>query len=310
MQLNPFKHSVALDALTLTSVLTPLLHQYRTGLDQAVLANQVQIVMSVDYQGNAADAWMAVPADGENGFMKVAARVSLQLQKTLRAWLEMYWFSDPENLADTTRTAQLIGYLACRLYVPKTKGVYNYDLLDDWSPNAIERHIRTDMSDVLSRISNLLRILGRHDLADYYNPEHVSWFIGEVQRNRKQLLELLARETRIINAWVPLLGKALSARQLEAARRETRTALNEILRRGEDLSWLAPLFEMEAVAAVELYIGRPAGRRLTLSGAPVDAPRQMALAKVIPFPTVEQRLSRQRDRAEAYALVDDQPLAA
>lgn len=298
MQLDQFKHSVALDALSLTSVLTPLLHQYRTGLDQAVLANQVQIDMSVDYQGNAADAWMAVPADGENGFMKVAARVSLQLQKTLRAWLQMHWFSNPENLADTARTAPLIGYLACRLYTPKTKGVYNYDLLDDWSASAIERHIRTDMSDVLARISNQLRILGRHDLADYYNPEHVTWFIGEVQRNRKQLLELLARETRIINAWVPLLGKVLASKHIEAARRETRIALNEILRRGEDLSWLAPVFEIEAVAAVETYIGRPAGRRLTLSGAPVDAPREAAMAKVIPFPTLEQRLARQRDRAE------------
>lgn len=297
MQLDQFKHSVALDALSLTSVLTPLLHQYRTGLDQAVLANQVQIEMSVDYQGNAADAWMAVPADGENGFMKVAARVSLQLQKTLRAWLQMHWFSNPENLADTARTAPLIGYLACRLYTPKTKGVYNYDLLDDWSASAIERHIRTDMSDVLARISNQLRILGRHDLADYYNPEHVTWFIGEVQRNRKQLLELLARETRIINAWVPLLGKVLASKHIEAARRETRIALNEILRRGEDLSWLAPVFEIEAVAAVETYIGRPAGRRLTLSGAPVDAPREAAMAKVIPFPTLEQRLARQRDRA-------------
>lgn len=45
MNLDQFKHSVALDALSLTSVLTPLLHQYRTGLDQAVLANRVRVEM-------------------------------------------------------------------------------------------------------------------------------------------------------------------------------------------------------------------------------------------------------------------------
>lgn len=310
MNLDQFQHSVSLDALSLTSVLTPLLHQYRTGLDQAVLANRVHVEMSVIHHGNPEDAWTAVPADGEAGFMKAAVRVSLQLQKTLRCWLQMQWFADAENLADTARTTQLLAYLACKPYHPKAKDAYAYDLLDDWSNSAIERSIKGDMPDVLGRISNLLRILGRHDLADFYDPTHSSWFAGEIERNGKMFRDILARESRIIHAWVPLIGAKLTQRQLDDARRETRIAMNEIFRRGEDLAYLAPLFEIEAVAALELYIGRPIGRSLTLTGNPERAPDSVALlcgrdnSNVIPFPVMTRIEQRKPRRIVPYSLLE------
>lgn len=306
MKLDQFKHSVALDALSLTSVLTPLLHQYRTGLDQAILANRVEVDMSVVLPGSAEDTWSAVPADGEPGFMKAAIRVSVQLQKTMRCWLQMHWFASPENLADTARTAQLVAYLACKPYYPKAKNAYAYDLLDDWSTSAIDRSIRADMPDVLARVSNQLRILGRHELADYYDPSHASWFVSEIERNGQLFYELLARESRLVHAWVPLIGAKVTDRQLDEARRETRVALNEIFRRGEDLSYLAPLFEMEVVAALEMYIGKPVSRTLTLSGNPERSPQELTAsfppppAKVIPFP---------RPRRVAYSLIEEEKAA-
>ncbi len=310
MNLDQFKHSVSLDALSLTSVLTPLLHQYRTGLDQAVLANRVQVEMSVVYHGSPEDAWTAVPADGEAGFMKAAVSVSLQLQKTLRCWLQMQWFADAKNLADTARTTQLLAYLACKPYHAKAKEAYAYDLLDDWSNSAIERSIRVDMPDALARISNLLRILGKHDLADFYNPTHSSWFAGEIERNGKMFRDILARESRIVRAWVPLIGSKLTQKQLDDARRETRYALNEIFRRGEDLSHLTPLFEIEVVAALELYIGRPIGRSLTLTGNPERAPGSVALlcgrdnSNVIPFPVMTRLEQRKPRRIVPYSLIE------
>jgi len=170
MKFESFQHSVALDALSMTSVLTPLLHQYRTGLNEAVLANRMAVEMEVSHPGNVEDSWSAVPADGEAGFMKCAVCVSVQLQKSLRSWLQMHWLANPENLKDTARTAQVIAYLACKPFYPKAKNAYAYDLLDDWSNAAIDRSIRTDMPDVLGRVSSLLRILGKHELADYYDP--------------------------------------------------------------------------------------------------------------------------------------------
>jgi hypothetical protein len=310
MNLDQFKHCVALDALSLTSVLTPLLHQYRTGLDKAVLANRVEVEMTVTHQGNAEDAWRAVPADGEAGFMKGAVRVSLQLQKTLRCWLQMHWFADAENFADTAKTTQLLAYLACKPFHPKAKDAYAYDLLDDWSTSAIDRSIRADMPDVLARVSNQLRILGQHDLADYYDPSHASWFVSEIERNGKLFYEILARESRIVHAWVPRIGKAMTPKQLDEARRETGIALNEIFRRGEDLSYLRPLFEMEAVAALELYIGRPVGRSLSLTGNPERNPEATAIlggavaSNVIPFPAKPASMKLSRGRVVPYSLLD------
>ena len=315
MNLDQFKHSVALDALSLTSVLTPLLHQYRTGLDQAVLANRVRVEMSVVHHGNAEDAWMAVPADGEAGFMKGAVRVSLQLQKTLRCWLQMHWFADAENLTDTAKTTQLLAYLACKLYTPRAKDAYAYDLLDDWSSAALERNIKSDMPDALARVANLLRISGKHDLADYYDPSHASWFVSEIERNGKMFREILARESRIVHAWVPLIGARVKEKQLENARRETRIALNEIFRRGEDLGYLAPLFEIEVVAALELYIGRPIGRSLSLAGNPERAPESVALlcgrdnSNVIPFPVTTRLEQRKPRRIVPFSLIDAEEAA-
>lgn len=310
MNLDQFKHSVALDALSLTSVLTPLLHQYRTGLDQAVLANRVEVGMSVSHEGDATDSWTAVPADGEPGFMKAAVRVSVQLQKTMRCWLQMHWFANPDNFADTARTTQLLAYLACKPFYPKAKDAYAYDLLDDWSTSAIDRSIRSDMSDVLARVSNQLRILGRHELADYYDPAHTSWFVSEIQRNAKMFYDLLVRESRLVHAWVPLIGAMPTQRQLDEARRETRIALNEAFRRGEDLSYLAPLFELETAAALELYIGRPVGRKLTLTGNPERQPEALALrnnveqAKVLPFPGRNPQTEPKRPRIVPFSLID------
>ncbi len=310
MKLDPFKHSIALDALSLTSVLTPLLHQYRTGLDQAVLANRIQVDLAVTHSGNVEEVWTAVPATTEAGFMKAAVRVSIQLQKTLRCWLQLHWLANTANLEDTAKSAQLLAYLACKPFYPRAKDAYAYDLLDDWSNAAIDRSIRSDMPDVLSSASGLLRIHGRHDLADYYNPAHTTWFVSEIEKNGRLFYDLLTRESRIVHAWVPLIGLKPSNRQLDTARYETRVALNEVFRRTEDLSYLSPLFEIEVVAALELYIGRPVSRSLVLTGNPERNPESNALLngdetrKVLPFPVNPRPFAQQTRRPVPFPLIE------
>lgn len=310
MKLDPFKHSIALDALSLTSVLTPLLHQYRTGLDQAVLANRIQVDLAVTHSGNVEDVWTAVPASSEAGFMKAAVRVSIQLQKTLRCWLQLHWLANTANLEDTAKSAQLLAYLACKPFHPRAKDAYAYDLLDDWSNAAIDRSIRSDMPDVLSSASGLLRIHGRHDLADYYNPAHTTWFVTEIEKNGRLFYDLLTRESRIVHAWVPLIGSKPSQRQLDDARNQTRVALNEIFRRTEDLSFLTPLFEIEIVAALELYIGRPVSRFLVLTGNPERNPESNTLLngdetrKVLPFPVNPRHFEQKTRRPVPFPLIE------
>ncbi len=295
MRFDSFQHAVALDALSLTSVLTPLLHQYRTGLDEAVLANRVEVGLRVSREGDAADDWTAVPCSGDIGFMRVATRVSVQLQKTLRCWLQLNWFANPKNFLDIERTVQIVAYLACKPFYPKAKEGYAYDLLDDWSTNSIQRSLKTDMPDVLARVSSQLRILGIHELADFYDPCHAAWFLDQIDRKGHLFYEILAREAKIIHTWVPLIGRIPSEKELLQARHATSVALNEILRRGEDLSSLGPLFEMETLAAIEAHIGKPASRKLELTGNPVKHPESAAqpvraLAKVLSFPSQRERI--------------------
>ena len=297
MKINQFKHAVALDALSLGSVVTPLLHHYRVGLEQTVLADRVRLSLALSYSGDPAGSWSAVPQDGQAGFMKPAIRVSMHLQKSLRCWLEMFWFSGQDSFTDTTRAAQFLGYLACRPYHPKAKDAYAYDPLDNWSTKSIVRSIRTELPDVLSRASGMLRILGHHDLADFYSPRHAAWFADEIARTDQFLFDLFTREARIINAWVPHIGAALKPTQLTASRHETAGALNGIFHRGDGLGALAPVFEIEAFTALDNYIGRPSGRSFTLTGKPERNPEAVALPggqlprNLLPFP-VKPRLSQ------------------
>jgi hypothetical protein len=139
--------------------------------------------------------------------------------------------------------------------------------------------------------------------------------VSEIERNGKMFREILARESRIVHAWVPLIGARVKEKQLENARRETRIALNEIFRRGEDLGYLAPLFEIEVVAALELYIGRPIGRSLSLAGNPERAPESVALlcgrdnSNVIPFPVMTRLEQRKPRRIVPFSLIDAEEAA-
>ena len=297
-KINRFQHSVALDALSLTSVVTPLLHHYRAGLEHTILANRMQLDLTLSYRANPSEAWCAVPADGQVGFMKPAIRVSMQIQRSLRCWLEMFWFAGADNFSDTHRAAQVLGYLACRPYFPKAKNNYAYDLLDDWSTKSIERSVRAELPESLTRASGMLRILGHHDLADFYDPAHAKWFAAEIERDGQFFFDLLGREARIIKAWVPYIGAPMNPARLAASRHETAMALSGILHRGDSLAALAPVFEIEAVAALDLYIGRPSSRSLTLTGNPERNPEAVALLcgesprNVRSFP-VKPRLSQQ-----------------
>jgi hypothetical protein len=228
----------------------------------------------------------------------------------MRSWFQFYWLANPANLEDTAKSAQLLAYLACKPFHPRAKGAYSYDLLDDWSNAAIDRSIRSDMPEVLASASALLRIHGRHDLADYYNPTHTTWFVSEIEKNGRLFYDLLTRESRIVHAWVPLIGSKISQRQLETARHETRVALNEVFRRTEDLSFLTPLFEIEVVAALELYIGRPVSRSLILTGNPERNPESIALlgggetCKVLPFPVSPRPIEQKTRRIVPYSLIE------
>jgi hypothetical protein len=268
MKLSTFTHQVALDAPVLPTVLTPLLHHYRAGLQPSLFANRMTLTMDVAYEGDANAAWALVPKDGEPFHLRAAAKLSVQLQRALRAWLMFSWCANSENLSDTARTTAILAYAASRPFTPKTKMSYGYDLLEDAAVAGLHRSIRMDIAEPLASVQAQLRILGHHNLADYYSPVHAEWFSQEARRGRKVLYDILAREARIVEAWIPLMGHPLQALRFENAMNETRIALRQLLGREGDYSYLAPALAIEASAAMDLASDREVPRRLLLSGNP------------------------------------------
>lgn len=282
MNFNHFEHRVAVDVMSMPTVVTPLLHHYRTGLSESIFAQRMNLDLQVDFQGNAEEIWSSVPRSGQKHFISCAKVVSVQLQRMLRAWTQLLWCSNVENLRDTERTTQVIGYLASRPFYPKNKDAYGYDLLDDAAVASILRGVKINIAEPLSMVSNQLRILGEHALADFYSPEHHDWFASEIESNSKLMFEFIAREKRILHAWIPMLGLGQPEKMLDRAREETRVALSQFPRRESDWSFLVPAIEMEATAGIEIQTERPLSRQLTLTGSPERAPESQALLSTSP----------------------------
>lgn len=282
MNFNHFEHRIVVDATSMPTVVMPLLHHYRTGLSESVFAQRMHLDLRIDFQGDADEIWGSVPRSGQKHFMLGAKVVSVQLQKVMRAWTHLLWCSDVQNLRDTDRTTQVLGYLASRPFYPKNKDAYGYDLLDDACVASIRRGAKIDMAETLTMICNQLRILGEHALADFYSPNHHEWFGQELEANSKMMFEFLAREKRILHAWIPMLGLGRPEKMVERARHETRVALSQFPRRDADWTFLAPALELEATAGIEVLMERPLSRQLSLAGSPERAPESQALLSTRP----------------------------
>lgn len=268
MKLSPFFHQVSLDAPTLPTVLTPLLHHYRAGLQPSLFANRMTLSLEVHYDADPAEAWSLVPKDKEPFHLRAIAKLSVHLQRTLRAWLAFHWCANTENLCDVDKTMQILAYAASKPFTPKTKMSFGYDLLESEVVAGLHRSIRLSIADPLASVQAQLRILGHHKLADYYSPAHAEWFAGEARKNHKILYEIYARELRLIEAWVLLMGHPLERRSFEKAMNETMICLRQLIRRESDYTHLAPMLAIEATSAMDLALDREAPRRLLLTGNP------------------------------------------
>ena len=310
MNFNRFEHKLALDAMSLASVVTPLLHHYRTGLSESVFASRMWLDLTIDCPGNADRIWSSVPARGQAHFIPVARQVSVQMQQMMRAWTHLLWCSNVENLRDTTRTTQVLAYVGSRPFYPKIRDAYSHDLLNEQSVASIRRTAKTYIADPLTLVSNQLRILGEHALADFYSPRHHSWFNKELDGHSKLLFDFIVREGRILNAWIPLLGLGRPEKAIERAREESRVALAQFPRREMDWSFLVPAIELEATAGIEAHIGRPVSRQLILSGSPERSPESQALLStrlrnnVIEFPGMRPGAQAPSSRSRDEGVTD------
>ncbi|GAB4372551.1 MAG: hypothetical protein OHK0021_14920 [Bryobacter sp.] len=287
MKLATLNHELSLDALALGTALSPLLEQYTTSPVAQDLAPRVSVQLHLYRPGTVNAVWSAAPRDGSAGFLRAMTKLSVEIQRAFRNWLQLLWVSDLDNLRDTDRSAQVAAYLALRPFYPKSKNAYGYDLLEDGCLKSIERNVKLYISGVLEVFSTRLRLAGEHALADFYAPRHANWFVENALKSPKHLYEILAREEKLIRLWAPFLGREASELdseiKWESAREEVASHLRAILRRDDDWRFLAPLFEMEATAGLERHLDWPVTRRLEIFLRPLGEPHTRA--NVIPFPT-------------------------
>jgi hypothetical protein len=273
MNLLPLRQQFTLDALTLGSSLCPLLTHYEVAPHAADLARTVVASFHLSYTGDAERVWKAAPRDGSPLFLRAMSKISVEIQKAMRAWIHLLWTSDIENLRDTDRSAQVAAYLALQPFYPKRKHAYTYDVLETGCLRGIDRNLRLFYSGVLEAFSAQLRVAGEHALAQFYSSRHSNWFLDQVLKSPKHLYEILTREEKVIRHWGPFLSHGIPPEKLESVRESVAVEFRSILRRDDDWRFLVPLIEIEATTGLERYLDVPLGRRLEITISPAGQPQ-------------------------------------
>ena len=156
------------------------------------------------------------PAERDPRYFQTWQRVSLALQKTLRAWVpEMLYRQDPARYEDRGDGRYWVVYEACRAFYGHPRTEFTYDVADPDALPAALRSIGRSMQTVLTRISERLHEAGNHPLARRYGGVWHLDILDTVRKKPKRLIGLLACESALIDAvidWGALRNAAAAKR--------------------------------------------------------------------------------------------------
>jgi hypothetical protein len=215
--------------------------------------------------------WSELPSETDPRYFQSWQRVSLALQKGLRAWIpEAYFGSGVSRYEDRDVAYALVVYEACRVFYGRPRTEFTYDVADPGMLPAALRSIGRTMQTVLGRVQNRLHEAGRPELGRRYAPVWHLDILNAVQKKPRRLIGLLATESAVINAlidWGTIqsvgaekrFGKAVvSAARIygpdagelrEKVLSETVRVLDELTNGGEDLVDRGVLENRDAFAA-------------------------------------------------------------
>lgn len=152
--------------------------------------------------------WKAVPAERDPEYFPAWQRVSMTLQRFIRDQVAEAYFADLDRLEDRAEAYEMIVYQAARPFFGKPRSEFTYDLRDyPWCEKTLEltwkltgRHIQRVMKPLEER----LRLAGKGSLARRYSPVWHQDVLVAVQKKPKSYVDLLARESAVINAVIDL----------------------------------------------------------------------------------------------------------
>ncbi len=179
------------------------------------LLSRLQDSLAQSLTDRLAAVWLEAPGERDSAFFKVYSRVSIAVQKTLRAWLPRLYLSNTDRYRDLQTAFALLVYRASLPFRGKAKYELNYDFSNALSMTSLFRRAARQLPQELSRVEALLRASGSDRIARYYHPMQGHSVLAQVRRKPEYLNSLLAAETSMVNAFVRLGCAVHEARQME-----------------------------------------------------------------------------------------------
>lgn len=242
------------------SVLPPL------GIPRLALPERpVRAAMSVTLAGEWFAAWAAAPHARQPEYGSVFERVSLRLQKLLRAWLPALWFSGVDRFAVIEIAYPLVMYAATPGRVAGPESGFTYDTTLHWSVFRARKGASAALPNVLARFERRLRNAGQTRLSDYFAPARAREVVRACSGKTGLYLNLLRTEGYLMEELIRLAGHARemnrvlkqepsrAGRWLAHASGETARRINQRLSgvlEGAGFTDLGPLIIMEATIAL------------------------------------------------------------
>lgn len=274
-------------------LLRPILESYSfdpavaeaLGRDGEPLNGEVHASLAISVPGSLAAAWLEAPEEKSPDFFPVYSRVSVAVQRCMRAWLPYCYFSEANRYGDLAAAFPLLVYQASLPFAGRPRYDFSYDVMSAESMEELYRSAARRLSRQLARIEQLLRDSGQAALAAFYSPRSARDILDSVRRQPKLLHALVAGDAFLTDAVINLgchgaeLRRILPANPSLAVRKLTEFAAEFVkafhgrLRRlygKRDFVALGSLLLVEATAALRgsaLPDGSPQAV-LRLSGAP------------------------------------------
>ncbi len=244
------------DGLLTDALATPIAARYHEALPEQSSGRRVELRLTFD--GDPNRIWAACPAEDHPQFLRVAARISLAVQESLRAWLPFVWFSNPGRFSDTETAAGMRVYGLARAVAQGAKQGFSFDVLDDGTPRAILHSVRKPLRVRLAALERALERVSGATAAYCYAPERVEGLLAFYRRSMHNVNQILVAERDLVEQYIHRGDQMAHPRALERGQAIIERRLRRLYQ-SQDFTALEPLLELEATAAAAAATGQ-AGR--------------------------------------------------
>ncbi|MGD0013706.1 MAG: hypothetical protein ABSD56_04675, partial [Bryobacteraceae bacterium] len=221
--------------------------------------------LTLSLPGSAAAAWLRAPDERAPEFFEVYSRVSVAVQRALRRWLPLVYFSDPSRYEDLEPAYALVFYQSTRSSAGHPRSEFGYDLVSPDRPGVARPWAARPFALELQRVEQALAASGHRQLARLYAPRRAPEILASIVRQPRLINALITADTFFIDLLIRLglKGRELAEMlpghprkavgELVESAAEFTTVLHRRLRRlynGVEFMAFGSLLLVEATAAL------------------------------------------------------------